>query len=123
MTDYTQSFYLDKDKETGKEVVELDFSYLIALIILAACGFLIALQLNGLFQSMNDSLVIFLKKYAKNIFAWSWLLTLVITIIVISLSIGLIWVTFKLLIKDNERAKKQIISHHPEDDEFQSKRK
>ena len=123
MTDYTQSFYLDRDKDTGKEVVRLDFSYLIALIILAACGFLIALQLNGLFQSMNDSLVQFLKKYVKNIYVWAWLLTLVITIIVIALSIGLIWVTFKLLIKNNERAKKQIITHHPEDDEFKKTRK
>tara|TARA_X000000950_G_C13510385_1_gene495484 strand:+ start:201 stop:572 length:372 start_codon:yes stop_codon:yes gene_type:complete len=123
MTDYTQSFYLEKDKDTGKEVLGLDFSYLIALIILAACGFLIALQLNGLFQSINDSLVQFLKKYVKNIVVWSWLLTLIITIIVMALSIGLIWVTFKLLIKNNERAKKQIITHHPENLEYQTKRK
>mgnify|MGYP004003080639 CR=1 FL=1 len=115
MSDYTQSFYLEKDKNTGKEVLGLDFSYLIALIILAACGFLIALQLNGLFQSINDSLVQILKKHFKNIVSWSWILTLVITIIVISLSIGIIWLTFQTLIKNNERAKKQVISHHPEE--------
>ena len=121
MSDYTQSFYLEKDKNTGKEVLGLDFSYLIALIILAACGFLIALQLNELFQSINDSLVQILKKHFKNIISWSWILTLVITIIVISLSIGIVWLTFQTLIKNNERAKKQVISHHPEEDSDSTK--
>ena len=67
MSDYTQSFYLEKDKNTGKEVLGLDFSYLIALILIAAAGFLIALQLNGFFESINNSLIEGLKKHIKNI--------------------------------------------------------
>lgn len=120
MSDYTQSFYLKKNN--GKEVIELDFSYLIALIILAACGFLIALQLNGLFQSVNDSLVQVFSKHFKNIVSWSWLITLIITVLVISLSMLLIWLTFQLLIKNNERAREQIIKHQPKEDSDSTKR-
>ena len=109
MTDYTKTFYIERDKETGKDIAKLDFAYLIALIIISACGFLIALQLNSLFQSINNSLVTLLTKYTKSILVWSLLLTLFITAIVIGMSIGLIWLTFQLLIKDNERAKIQII--------------
>lgn len=109
MTDYTKSFYVEKDQKTGKETIKLNFHYLLALIILAACGFLIALQLNGLFQSINNSLVEFFKKHNKNFKLWSWLLTLLICVIVISLSIGMILLTFELFIKNNEEAKTDLL--------------
>jgi hypothetical protein len=116
MSDYTQSFYLEKDKNTGKEVLGLDFSYLIALILIASCGFLIALQISSLFNSVNNSLINVLKKHFKNIMSWSWVITLLVTICVIALSIGLLWLTFQILIKNNKRAKKHVIEHHPGED-------
>tara|TARA_Y100000591_G_C21757725_1_gene658340 strand:+ start:641 stop:1000 length:360 start_codon:yes stop_codon:yes gene_type:complete len=115
MSDYTQSFYIEKDKN-GKEVTRLDFSYLIALILIAAAGFLIALQLNGFFESINNSLIEGLKKHTKNIFKWSWLIKLIIVIIGISLSIFLIWASFELFIKNNERARSQIHLHEKEEE-------
>ena len=110
MTDYTKSFYVEKDQKTGKETIKLNFTYLLALIILAACGFLIALQLNGLFQSINNSLVEFFKKHNNKSFKlWSWLITLLICVIVISLSIGMILLSFELFIKNNKKAKTDLL--------------
>jgi hypothetical protein len=108
MGDYTKTFYIEKDPKTGKETTRLNFTYLIALIILAACGFLIALQMNGIFNSINNSLVVFFKKNIKNFMLWSWTLTLLIGIVVIGLSIGFIWLTFEIFIKDNEQARQQM---------------
>ena len=39
---------------------------------------------------------------------WSWTLTLLIGIVVIGLSIGFIWLTFEIFIKDNEQARQQM---------------
>ena len=61
------------------------------------------------------------KETYKKYFEWSWLMKLIIVIIGISLSIFLIWASFELFIKNNERARSQIHLHEKEEEVVKKK--